>query len=126
MISKGTELFDKGEVFYSRRIGAQPSGYNSVEDSLRTNEKIDNNPEESQLINATKVSGKTKKGLGIGVFNAVTANTYATLWDTVSGDNRKVLTEPLTNYNMIVLEQSMKNNSYVSLFNTNEKITNFT
>ncbi|MCD4678873.1 MAG: carbohydrate binding family 9 domain-containing protein [Bacteroidales bacterium] len=117
--TEGTELFDKGHVFYSRRIGDQPAGFDSVEDSLKINEKIDENPVESQLINATKVSGKTKKGLGIGLFNAITANTYASVWDTVSGEKRQVLTEPLTNYNMIVLEQSLKNNSYVSFFNTN-------
>lgn len=117
--TEGTELFEKGNVLYTRRIGAQPSGYESVEDSLHTNEKIDDNPEEAQLINATKISGKTKKGLGIGFFNAITANTYATTWDTISGEKRKVLTEPLTNYNMLVLEQSLKNNSYVSIFNTN-------
>ncbi len=117
--TEGTELFDKGNVFYSRRIGSRPSGYNSVEESLKTNETVDKNPDESQLYNATKISGKTKSGLGIGVFNAITANTYATLRDTISGNTRNILTEPLTNYNMIVLEQSLKNNSYISLFNTN-------
>ncbi|MDZ7634987.1 MAG: DUF5916 domain-containing protein [Bacteroidales bacterium] len=40
------------------------------------------------------------------------------------------MTEPLTNYNMIVLDQNLKNNSYVSLANTNvirnaEKDENF-
>lgn len=117
--TEGTELFEKGNVIYTRRIGAQPSGYVNVEDSLNINEKIDNNPEETQLLNAIKISGKTKKGLGIGFFNAITANTHASLWDTITGKKREVLTEPLSNYNMIVLDQSLKNNSYISLFNTN-------
>jgi hypothetical protein len=32
---------------------------------------------------------------------------------------RKVLIEPLTNYNILVFNQSLKNNSSVSLVNTN-------
>jgi hypothetical protein len=116
---EGTELFDKGDVFYSRRIGDKPSGHDSVEDSLNINEKIVKNPEESQLINATKITGKNRKGLAIGVFNGLTANTYAKVMDTVSGQVRKILTEPFANYNMLVFEQSLKNNSFVGLYNTN-------
>jgi hypothetical protein len=44
---------------------------------------------------------------------------YAELKDTVTGATRRVMTEPLTNYNMLVLDQTMKNDSYVSLANTN-------
>ncbi len=117
--TEGTELFDKGGVFYSRRIGAMPSGYSSVSDQLDSNEVIDKNPRETQLLNATKISGKTKKGLGIGFFNGMTSNTYATVKDTLTGKEREVLTQPFTNYNMIVLDQSLKNNSYLSFYNTN-------
>jgi len=116
---EGTELFDKGNVFYSRRIGDTPSGYDLVEDTLQENEAITDNPEKTQLINSTKISGKNRKGLAIGFFNSVTANMHATLKDTLSGSEREILTEPLTNYNMLVLEQSLKNNSFVSIFNTN-------
>jgi hypothetical protein len=117
--TEGTELFNKGDVFYSRRVGDQPSGYNEVESQTDTNEIIKENPTETQLINATKFSGKTRKGLGIGVFNAMTANTYATIQDTITGETREYRTDPFTNYNMVVLDQSLKNNSFVSLFNTN-------
>lgn len=116
---EGTELFDKGDVFYTRRIGSTPSGYYDVEDQLNENEKITENPQQAQLINATKLSGKTNKNLGIGVFNAITTNTFAQIQDTLSGENRKVITEPFTNYNMFVLDQALKNNSYVSFYNTN-------
>jgi len=116
---EGTELFDKGDIFYTRRIGSTPSGYDDVEDQLLENEKISNNPQESQLINATKLSGKTRKKLGIGVFNAITTNTFAEIEDTLSENTRRILTEPFTNYNMFVLDQALKNNSYVSFYNTN-------
>jgi Domain of unknown function (DUF5916) len=39
--------------------------------------------------------------------------------DSTSGTRREVLTQPFTNYNIVVLDQSLKNNSYVSLVNTN-------
>ncbi|MCD4736830.1 MAG: carbohydrate binding family 9 domain-containing protein [Bacteroidales bacterium] len=116
---EGTELFQRGDVFYSRRIGSIPSGYDAVEDSLGDNEKVKENPLQSQLINATKISGKTRKGLGMGLFNAMTANTHAIIEDTVSGESHKLLTEPFTNYNMVVFDQSLKNNSFFSVFNTN-------
>ncbi len=116
---EGTELFNKGNVFYSRRVGARPSHYEEVNSKLDTNEIVVKNPEETQLINATKITGKNRKGLAIGVFNAMTANTYARIKDTVTGKERKLLTQPFANYNMLVFQQSLKNNSYVSLFNTN-------
>ena len=117
--TEGTELFEKGDVFYSRRVGGTPDGYFTVSENLRENEKIIKNPEEAQMLNATKITGKNPKGLAIGFFNGMTANTYATVKDTLTGKKRNILTEPFANYNMIVLEQSLKNNSYISIFNTN-------
>ena len=116
--TEGTELFNKGGLFYSRRIGGKPSGYYTLSDQLNEGEKIVNNPDESQLINASKISGRTLNGLGIGIFNAMTANTYATIEDSL-GNTRITLTEPFTNYNIMVFDQSLKNKSYVSLINTN-------
>jgi len=116
---EGTELFNKGNIFYSRRIGSRPKAYGDVEDELSDTEEVIYNPAESSLINATKVSGRTKSGLGIGVFNAMTNTMYATVEDSETGEKRQVMTDPFTNYNMLILDQSLKNNSYISLFNTN-------
>ena len=115
--TEGTELFNKGNLFYSRRVGGRPLHYNDVYNTLAGTEKIISNPQETKLANATKISGRLQNGLGIGVFNAITPVTYAI----VEGDNktqRKVETNPLTNYNIIVLDQTLKNNSSVSLINT--------
>lgn len=117
--TEGTELFNKGQIFYSRRVGSEPVGYGSLQDSIKSSEKIDKNPLETKLINATKISGRSSKGLGIGFFNAMTQNTYADVRDTVTGNTRRVLTQGFTNYNMFVFDQTLKNNSYVSLANTN-------
>jgi len=116
---EGTELFNRDDIFYSRRIGSIPRYHDSAADSLMDNEIVSNNPRESALLNASKISGRTKSGLGIGFFNAITRPMHATLRDTISSNERKVTTAPLTNYNMIVLDQTLKNGSFVSLMNTN-------
>jgi hypothetical protein len=77
--NEGTELFDKGgDMFYSRRL-------------------------QDDLLNASKVTGRTKNGLGVAVLNAVTNKT---------DDN------PLTNYNVMIFDQAFGNSSSVSLMNT--------
>jgi hypothetical protein len=116
---EGTELFDKGDIFYSRRIGRVPHLVDQVYDMTGENEILTKNPSETGLLNATKISGRTRGGLGIGLFNAVTKTVWATAEDTVTGATRRIMTEPLTNYNIIVFDQTLKNNSYISFANTN-------
>lgn len=117
--TEGTELFNKGNLFYSRRIGGSPIRLHHVYNNLGINEVVKENPTESKLINASKVSGRTQKGLGIGVLNAVTKAQYAILENSVTKETRKYQTNPLTNYNLLVLDQTLKNNSSISLVNTN-------
>ncbi len=116
--TEGTELFNKGNLFYSRRIGAAPLHEFEVANQLTGTEHIIKNPGETKLLNATKISGRTKGKLGIGVFNAVSQTMYATVEDE-NGNKRKIETNPLTNYNILVLDQSLKNNSSVTLVNSN-------
>jgi hypothetical protein len=116
---EGTDIFAKDNLFYSRRIGQTPSGYYAVYENLNENEEIKENPMSSRLLNATKISGRTNQGIGLGLFNAVTNNTYATIQDNQTGLTRKVLTDPLTNYNVAVIDKQWKNNSSVYLINTN-------
>lgn len=113
--TEGTELFSKGNLFYSRRIGGFPSGDPIVLD----NEEITDYPSNVDLLNAIKISGRTKKGLGIGFLNAVTEKTHATIKDTVTLTTRKEIIEPLTNYNIIVLDQRFNQNSSITFLNTN-------
>jgi hypothetical protein len=117
--TEGTELFQKGGLFYSRRIGGTPIDFGRPYDELDDDEEVADNPSVSQLLNASKVSGRTKGGLGIGIFNGVTKPMYATIENTLTGAKREVLTDPLTNYNVLVLDQNLKNNSSVTLINTN-------
>jgi hypothetical protein len=115
--TEGTELFNKGNLFYSRRVGGEP--LHAYDVSTGPNEKIRENPLQSRLINATKVSGRTKKGFGLGVFNAVTKPMYATIENEITKETRKVKTGSLNNYNIVVFDQTLKNNSAISFINTN-------
>jgi len=115
--NEGTELFQRGNIFYSRRIGAAPKF--SAGDALKNNEIVDYNPSETQLVNATKISGRTKDGWGVGVLNAMSLQSNATAKDTITGEKRSVNVQPFTNYNVLVVDKSLKNNSYISLINTN-------
>ena len=113
--TEGTDLFNKGKMFYSRRIGGAPS----VEPDLNENEEISETVQNVNLINALKLSGRTKNGLGIGILNAVTEKTFATIKDTITGATRQAIVEPLTNYNVLVLDQRFRKNSSVTFINTN-------
>ena len=115
---EGTELFNHFGLFYSRRIGATPSLFYSVPYMLDSGEKITDNPSQAKMINATKISGRTSGGTGIGFLNAITDNTYATVEDE-NGTKRKILTEPFTNFNVISLDQQLKNNSTIYFINLN-------
>ena len=116
--NEGTEIFNKAGLFYSRRVGDLPVNYDRVFEEVAEGETIIENPAQTQLLNAVKVSGRNKAGLGIGVFNAITGKSYATIEDSL-GNKRSVETSPLANYSVIVLDQNLKNNSYFTLTNTN-------
>ncbi len=117
--TEGTELFNKGRLFYSRRVGGRPLNFYDAYDSLSENEVVSSNPIETPLINALKLSGRTNSGLGIGVFNGITRKSFATIRDTLTGMTREFETNPITNYNVLVFDQNLKNNSYISLINAN-------
>ena len=117
--TEGTEMFNKCDIFYTRRVGGPPKYGNVPYDSAKSSEVITKNPDETRIINATKISGRNQKGLGIGFFNGMTTNTWATLEDTVKWTSRKLMTQPFTNYNVLVFDQNLKNHSYVTLVNTN-------
>ena len=113
--TEGTELFSKGNLFYSRRVGGSPS----LSPNLNDNETLVDMPGKVKLLNATKLSGRTQKGLGIGVFNGITEKMNATIKNDITGETRREMVEPASNYNVIVLDQRFRGNSSVSFVNTN-------
>ncbi len=113
--TEGTELFSKGNLFYSRRVGDYPSR----EPNLQTDEILVGNIQRVKLLNATKISGRTNKGLGVGFFNGITKKTDVEVLNNTTGIKRTETIEPLANYNVFVFDQRFNGNSSVSLINTN-------
>ncbi len=113
--TEAADLFSKGNLFYSRRIGGAPT----TKPTLNVNEEIIEYPSSTDLLNAVKVSGRTEKGLGVGFLNAITEKTCATMKDAISGVTRKEVVEPLVNYNILVFDQRFNQNSSVTFVNTN-------
>jgi len=112
---EGVDLFAKGNLFYSRRIGGRPSTSPEIDETI---EEVIEYPTKVNMLNAIKVSGRTKNGLGVGFFNAITETTHATIKNLATGQTRKELVEPLANYNIFVLDQQFNKNSSISLINT--------
>lgn len=117
--TEGTELFNKYDLFYSRRIGARPSGYSSAYAGLDSGEVVVMNPLTARVINSVKITGRTPSNLGVGFLNSITAPAFATIENFNTGEARQVQTEPLVNYNVLVVDQILKKNSYIGLVNTN-------
>lgn len=114
--TEGTELFEKCDLFYSRRIGKQPDGYYSIDTLTEDGYTIIKNPAQSRLLNAFKITGRDKNNLAIGVFNAFTGNTYA-IAENTEGVREKFRTEPWANYNLLVIDKAFNKKSYLNITN---------
>lgn len=93
--------YDADLLFYSRRIGGAPHGFPRLDSGEYV--KI---PQNASILGAAKFSGKTKKGLSIGILESVTQREMATIDN--HGDRREELVEPLTNYFVGRLQQDIK------------------
>jgi len=111
--TEGVNLFSKGDLFYSRRIGGNPKNFTNANlaDLSNTTQSF------TRMLNATKLTGTTDNNLSVGVLNAITAANYALGEDSL-GNPISILTEPLTNYNVVAFDQRLNNNSSIGLINT--------
>ncbi|HET7733986.1 MAG TPA: DUF5916 domain-containing protein, partial [Paludibacter sp.] len=98
--------FDNSSLFYSRRIGHSPSFYPNL-----GNNEFMKFPDNTSILGAAKVSGKTAKGLSIGILASLTASEYATI-DSL-GKRSKTGVEPLTNYAIVRVQQDFKQGNTV-------------
>ena len=112
--TEGVDLFSKGNLIYTRRIGGAPSYY----PVLGENETVNDYPSSVNIINALKFSGRTNGDLGIGVLNAVTQETTTEITNTETNETRTEVVEPVANYNVLVLDQRIRDNSSISFVNT--------
>lgn len=113
--TEGVDLFSKGNLFFSRRVGGRPSSSPEIAE----NEEVVDLPQSVKVLNAIKVSGRTANGLGLGFFNSFTEKAEATIENLGSGDRRREVVEPFTNYNIVVVDQQFNGNSSIGLINTN-------
>jgi hypothetical protein len=84
--------FNSVESFYSRRIGRSPQGA----DIAYGAGKYADVPESATILGAAKITGRTARGMTVGLLNAVTRREMARIVDADSTFTREV--EPLTNY----------------------------
>jgi hypothetical protein len=116
--TEGMQLFNRSGIFYSRRIGSRPMDFYKPYYEKNQGEIVVENPQVTKLINAFKLTCRTSSGLGIGLLNAVVNKSEAVLSDTLSGETRRILTSPYTNYNVAVLDYAFGKNNSVGVINT--------
>jgi len=83
--------FTRDQLFYSRRIGGRPSYRPDLGDG-----EFADVPDQTSILGAAKVSGKTADGWSFGLLESVTAEESADI-SGLSGDREQTV-EPLTNY----------------------------
>lgn len=114
--TEGTELFNKGELFYSRRIAN--SNLIDPSDELEDDEVVSGEEKKPRLLNAFKLSGRGENGLGTGFFNAVSLENDVQISDSLTGESRDLIINPLTSYSVFVVDKAFRNGSSISMTNT--------
>lgn len=85
-------------LFYSRRIGRSPHYYPDYD-----HVKI---PDNTTILGAAKITGKTSKGLSIGILESITNTETAEIMN-AEGNIEEINVEPMTNYFAGRLEQEL-------------------
>ncbi len=80
-------------MFYTRRVGRSPQVSPGAYDSVYYAKVPDN----TTILGAAKLTGRTPTGWSIGALDAVTAHTQATV-QLADGTRNRVTVEPFTNY----------------------------
>lgn len=91
--------FDNQSLFYSRRIGHSPSySVNPAAGSF-----VDS-PDMTKILSAVKLSGTTSDELSVGLIQSITANEFATVYDS-DGNKSHTKVEPITNYTVARIQK---------------------
>jgi hypothetical protein len=120
-ISGGGNSMALDNLFYSRRIGRMPHYY----PDLIEGEEYADFPENTTILGAFKLTGKTKNGWSIGVMESITPRENAEI--DLKGEKRKEEVEPFTNYFVGRVQKDInKGNTVIGgiFTSTNRKITN--
>lgn len=100
--------FELGDasIFYSRRIGQTPNYHPTLQD-----DEFLKYPDYTSILSAVKISGKSSKGLALGVLHSLTAGEKASL--SAGGETSKLRVEPLTSYTVGRVQQDFKEGNTV-------------
>jgi len=100
--------FELGDanLFYTRRIGHTPVYHPELE----TNQYIDY-PDNTSILSAVKISGKSKNGLAVGILHSLTAGENAQL--STNGIKKNLRVEPLTSYTVGRVQQDFNEGTTV-------------
>lgn len=106
---EGSEIFSNPYFtqFYSRRIGRSPRLAVSEADYY-----IDR-PRNTTILNALKLTGKTKAGTSFGILNATTQEEKTGYGIIGDPDTYEAVVEPLANYSVVRVKQDIYGSSYV-------------
>lgn len=127
---EGSPIFSFGTSFdtrplhlwYSRRIGRQPSAYDTLagRDTLLvgSNAAFAEKPEVTTILAAGKLTGRTADGLDFGILSAVTDREEAVLEDLQHLRRIPIQVEPRASYSAVRLRQSILENSTVGMMAT--------
>ncbi len=99
-IMGGDGDFSSDNLFYSRRIGRAPR----YAPETAAGEFLDM-PMATSILGAFKVTGKTRRGLSLGIMDSLTARERAAI--EFAGGGRSETVEPLTNYFMMRAQQDL-------------------
>ncbi len=108
--NEGSSLLEGNgpSYYYSRRIGAGPHAYGSGD--------IVDQPNNSTILGAAKVSGRLQSGTSVGYLAALTDREFARNYDIAADSTYETQVEPYTLYNVARVEQQFgKNNSTVGV-----------
>ncbi len=83
--------YSMDNLFYTRRIGRVPHYSPSLDDN-----EYSDMPDNTTILGALKLTGKTQSGLSIGIMESITAKESAPI--DYLGQRRSQTVEPLTNY----------------------------
>jgi hypothetical protein len=94
---EGTSLLGSRGLFYSRRIGAPPPGTPRA----HYYDRIDN----TTILGAAKVTGRTRAGLSVATLAAVTAREHAATFDTLTDRFGRWEVAPPAGYGVVAVQQ---------------------
>ncbi len=113
---EGRQLLEgKGPgYYYSRRIGQPPRG------DVPVNVDFQDRPDQTTIIGAAKLTGRTPSGLSVGGLLAFTPHENAVTLDVDDPESqfRDVRIEPPTGYGVLRLEQELGSGSTVGIIGT--------